>query len=299
MNSSLVNSLVLCALISSGSNPSCVAPPADSGAGQSLLFKDVAQSEKSQQRHPFQANNRIEVVAPTHKLRLAQENDISLVIHAAGITKVETYQLRHMPDEPSKVPARLSGGEGYASLPLYYHRDGSAYIRVIPRRLGSLRLRVRAFFPDGGYATGETDLNVGLPDRSPQKIIVGELGIPGSEIPIVFAYLDPQRGRNALTVSAVFENTTGQIQIDPAYASFRVRTANDVSIVRIIKSTGYIEPLQAGEGLVETRFGGWKNLTCILVEKTLNLNEGPTSDCKSLLLPGEKLGTPVRVDGSQ
>jgi hypothetical protein len=79
-----------------------------------------------------------------------------------------------------------------------------------------------------------------------------------------------------------------------------VRTAKGASIIKINKSTGgisiaegiSIKPLQPGEALVETRFGGLINLTCVVVKEEDDIyHPGPPHTCKSLLLPGEILAT--------
>jgi hypothetical protein len=109
----------------------------------------------------------------------------------------------------------------------------------------------------------------------------------------VSIFLKPETRTYALTVGAFYGNEKEQIQIDPAFASFQVRTANNAPIIALDKSTGSIKPLQLGEALVETSFGGWTNLTCVVVKNDFDPNERNSPNCKSLFHPGEKPGVSI------
>jgi hypothetical protein len=298
MNSTLVNASVLCALISSRGNP---APAPGSELRREAPLTEVSQSEdvESGKVRLFRAEGRVEVEAPSQSFRLAEEGEVSLRIHAPGLATVESQQLIYVPKdmETRLVPTLPKGG--FAVLPIFYHGDGSAYVKVIPRHLGKVVLKLRAYFPDGGYTNTETTITVGPPARSPEKLIVGQLGIPATNIREMRLYLQGGLSKDALTIGARYDNLKEQIQIDPTLASFVVRTANNASIIDLDRSTGRIKPLQPGEALVETTFGGWSNLTCVLVENKPAPSEGATPDCKSLLLDGERLATPVRKDDPQ
>jgi hypothetical protein len=240
------------------------------------------------------AQGRLDILAPSQKLKLAEENEVALQIHAPGLTKVETNQVQYRPWEtgPHKTPHFAQGG--WAMVPVLYHADGSAYVNVIPRLLGQVVLKVVARFPDGGETQTEAVLTVGPPERSPDKLIVGSGGAPTMNARRMSIFLRPENRIYFLAVGAFYGNVKEQVQIDPAFASFEVRTANGTSIIELDKSLGSIKPLQLGETLVETSFGGWSNLTCVVVENDFDPNVRNFLDCKSLLLPGERLGVPIR-----
>jgi hypothetical protein len=294
MNSSLVNAAILCVLVSSGSDTSCVSSPVPSvELGQESLRAEIPQAGNSAPVHQFLAEGRVDVLAPTQPLRLADENEISLRIHAPGLNKLESEQLVYPGIDDSLTPQPLN--EAYAQLPILHHPDGSAYIKVTPIRLGHLRLRFWTHFPDGGYTKTEIEVTVEPPERAPTKLIVAQLGMPSQTHMIEMnVYMKPVTNRSAITVSAFYEGVKQLIPIYASYASFEIRTANDASIIDLDRTTGYIKPLQVGEALVKTSFAGWTNLTCVLVESERNPDEGPTPTCESLLLPGEKLATPTQ-----
>jgi hypothetical protein len=183
-------------------------------------------------------------------------------------------------------------------LPVFHHADGGAYVKVTPRALGQVVLKIVAEFPDGGETHTEAVITVGPPDRSPEKFIVGNLG-PTKSIPVMDMYLKPQPSLRVPGIQAVYGTEGERIEINPAFVSFKIRTANDASIIELDETTGLITPLKRGEALLETSFQGWSNLTCILVDDEFNANRGPKSNCRSLLLPGERLATPVPSDNPQ
>jgi hypothetical protein len=301
MNSEIVNAVILCALIpNQAMHARAIALAPSFELSREAFVREASQTGQEEPNvHIFQANDRVEILAPEHNLKLAEENEIPIRIHFPGLVKIDSQQLLYAPsDMKTRLLPYLPEG-GFAVLPILYHADGSAYVKVIPRRLGQIVFEIWANFPDGGYVKTETVLTVGLPDRLPQKLIIGQLGVPNANTPQMTVYLKPETARRALTTGVVYENLKEQIQIDPAFVSFEVRTANDASIIELDKSTGSIKPLQVGEALVQTTFGGWTNLTCVVVEEQFDPNMGATQNCKSLLLPGEKLGAPIRKDGAQ
>jgi hypothetical protein len=165
----VINAAVLCVLISSAGNPACIAPASSaevqrvSAVGEALQTKGLGQTK----RPLFAANDRIKIIAPSTSLKLAEENELSLSIHASSLVKVETDQAQYLPEDLQTrrlPPSRPEGG--YTVLPILYHSDGSPYVKVIPRRLGKVVLELRAFFEDGGSTKTDVTLDVVPPSRS-------------------------------------------------------------------------------------------------------------------------------------
>jgi hypothetical protein len=290
MNSNVVNAAILCVLLSSGQNSSCVTEPVSDMESTREMTPAVSQSYPESQVHQFLAEGRVEVLAPAQPLKLAEENEIALRIHAPGLTRVSIEQanITYVPRERA-----VFDNSAYALLPVLHRDDGSTYIKVTPRFLGQLILRLKAFFPDGGLTKTDTIVTVEPPERVPTNLVVGQIGEPTTNLRKIWVYLKPDTDKYALTVGVFYEGLKDQIRIDGSYVSFKIRTKDEASIIELDKY-GSIKPLQLGEAVVETTFGGWTNLTCVLVENEYHPQVGPTSNCQSLLLPGEKLATPTR-----
>ena len=240
LNSSVVNAAVLCALISSGSNPACVIPER---SGQPQVQQRTtpnaafAQTYVPKAHLPFQAPGRLGVVTPSRSLSLAEENEVFLRVHARGLTEIETEQVQYAPNDvrSRKMPQFPRGG--WAMLPVTYHADGNVSIKVTPRVLGQLVLRIVGRFPDGGVTKSEVVLNVRPPERFPDRLVVGDWVAPSSNARFVNVFMNPKGVNFGLTVGAVYENVTEQVEISPSFASFEVRTANDTPIIALDKST--------------------------------------------------------------
>ncbi|HEY1213361.1 MAG TPA: hypothetical protein VGE93_06980 [Bryobacteraceae bacterium] len=218
-----------------------------------------------------------------------------LRVHAPGLTTVTIQQVQYDPDDTvtKTRPHFLHGG--WASVSALHKPDGSDSIKVTPRALGPVVLQVIARFADGGFTKSEVVLNVQPSTEIPEKLVVGEWGTPMDQARWVSAFLDPKAPTSGLTVSALYKNVTEEVKIGPSFASFEVRTANNSSpAISIDNTTGLIKPLRGGDALVETSFGGWTNLTCVVVEDHYDLSHLSHQNCRSLLRPGEQVGMSIR-----
>jgi hypothetical protein len=247
-------------------------------------------SPKQSATRTFLMNDRVEIMPPRGELRLAEEGEIPLILRAKGLASVDSVQGQyHGKDEPA--PSVVFGSR--RELRILHYADGSAYIKIIPMGLGNVQLTLSGRFPDGGIFSKHLTLDVGLPERKPAKLVVGQGVTPQSTTPVIFMHL-AGHDRNSVNVNALYDNIKDAIEINPAFVNFTVRTRNNSQIIHLKKSTGTITPINVGQALVVTRFGGLKNLTCIVV--TQNMNDWyDHSACRDLLQPGETLELPSTV----
>lgn len=288
-NSNVVRAAILCALISSGGNPVCVLlSTSGSEVGREAPLTEFSQVEEAgSARSIFLSPGRLDILPPSEPLKLAEENAISLQSHEPGLNKLEIQQVQSSPGGTRPHGTHHFTEPGWAMLPVLHHADGSAYMNVIPRVFGQVVLQTVARLPDGSETHTEAPLNVRPPDRSPEKIIVGDLGSTRS-IPVMDLYLKPHPRLRVPGIRAIYEKEGERFQINPSFVSIKMRTANATPIIELDKTTGLITPVHPGEALLETSFQGWSNLTCICVEDKFNPNPGPRPRCQSLLLPGEE-----------
>ncbi|WP_263416050.1 hypothetical protein [Terriglobus albidus] len=290
LDSNAINAAVLFALLTSGGDALCVShmAPVQSQIQQARGIALPSQAAPSKKPPLFSAPGRLDMAAPSHDFKLAEESEITLRPHAPGLTAVETQQIQYQPDDVASRQRPHFPEGGAVTIPISYHPDGSATIKIVPRLLGHIVLRINAIFPDGGTTTSEITLNIRPSDQSPEKLIV-------SDFPWIRTFLDPKEPVRSLTVRAIYKNLKEEVTIDPSFASFHVRNANNSAPVISMDATkGLIKPLRIGDALVETSFGGWTNLTCITVNDHYDPNLRDPFDCKSLLRPGEKAAMSIR-----
>jgi len=97
---------------------------------------------------PFEADDRLEVPAIHEILRVAEPNDIPILLHGQGLVEIISDQTNA--DEYAYAPFGMEGGEQTPEL--LHHSDGSPYVKIVPVRLGKLTIRLTASFVDGGFA---------------------------------------------------------------------------------------------------------------------------------------------------
>jgi hypothetical protein len=234
----------------------------------------------------FRANDRVEILSPPGDLRLAEEAEIPLAIHAKGLVSVNTGQSRYHNGTSSDAPGIFGSG---VTLPILHHEDGSAYIKVTPMGLGTIQLDIGGRFSDGGYFDKTIELQVGVPEHKPIKLVVGQGGMPNSPSPVIFLQIGPHR--NSVNVNALYGNVKELIEIPASFAKFTVRSHDDPPAIHLDESTGIITPIHVGQALVITRFAGLKHLSCVIV--TQNVFDGYVHPpCKNLLASGEALELP-------
>jgi hypothetical protein len=310
MNSRTVNAQILCLLLAAGSSPVCGGPPnidADFRSAEGLqnpltTTRVFSAQTNSPTKLPFVANGRVEITGLPDVVKLGEANEIDLRIQGEGLTKVESSQTLYDHEVTISngsdilVPIRSS----FLELPILYHSDGSAYINLVPLRLGRVRLDLTGRFQDGGLIRKSVMLRVGLPSSAPKGLVVGGISDPGKNASIVTAYLSPEGLKASLAVSAIYGSVSENLPIDAKFVKFKVRTVGNEPVIELDESTGYFKPVQVGEALVEITFGGWTNLTCVQVKDRYDPGlTGPPQSCKSLLRPGESLAKPRQVSRTQ
>jgi hypothetical protein len=251
----------------------------------------------------FSAEGRIESRVPSNPVRLGELTEIPLVLHVPGITELWISQKSFdVPTQDSDKPreSRIIT-DSIQRVPILYHPDGSPYIKIRPLNVGQLEVEILGRYPDGGVVKNAVSLDVKLPLAEPIGLIVGQLVGPPVNYPSILTEIVSGREGQAyrFPVGAKYENVNDAVPIDPSLVSFDVRTLNDKPVIDFDEVTGYYKPLQEGVALVQSRFGGWTNLTCITIAARADLDPRKFDNCRSLLLPGERLATPTRDDGNR
>jgi hypothetical protein len=244
----------------------------------------------------FITAGRFEIVPPTHSLKLAEENEIAIHLLTPGVTKFLNTQIWYRGTDSTGEMRKEGIREAAVDLPLLFHAGGSSYVKIVPLRLGKIELTLWGRYPDGGLEGSKIAFEVELPSRSPKELIVGQSAAPDKTLPNALVYLEPKDLHFALPVSAVYDEIDQKVPIAAKYVEYAVRNQDDDAI-ELDPANGSIKPIRKGAALVETSFGGWKNLTCVIVEEDMDPNKiGSAANCNSLLQPGEKLGVPWRED---
>ena len=236
----------------------------------------------------FLANNRVDVVIPSGASVLGKEVRVQLRVHADGLSQIETSQVQYYGNDRGR-PDIVYGSRAQAHLSSD-RDDNSVYIGVVPLRLGVVEVHIDGRFSDGGLVHKSVTLNVIAPAEPPRKLIVAQAGVPDRNAAVIVIYQKPSGLRNGLTTYAVYDGIAAPVKIDPSLVSYRLSTGDSTESVRLDRATGALIPLHDGQTLIESSFGGIKQLTCVVVKASLQIGGSYSTACQNLLVPGEKLG---------
>jgi hypothetical protein len=252
-----------------GSEPGDSSPCA---APESVLGATAESAKKTTVPSIFLANDRVNIETPSKDLVLAEENEISLNVHSPGLLKTATYQRGEAPEPP------IAGG--VMETPIQHRQDGSTYILIRPMRLGEVTLSISGRFPDGGYFHKEVRVNVRPPERGPSKLTVGDLSV-------IRMHLAGQN-RRKLNVTAFYDGVIEPIWIGAPFVRYTLKANGQAPVISVDETNGVITPLNTGEVLVTTTFGGKEVLTCVVVTQNFYGYNDP-APCERLLRPGQQL----------
>lgn len=234
----------------------------------------------------FNASDRIEVVPPNQPVALAEEVEIPLRIHTRGLTCLDSQQHE-----------RRFGSWSNEESQIRYHSDGSAYVTIVPLRLGQVELHLVGMYPDYGIVLKQITLDV-QPTR-PAWLTVGsimpttERGITPTTVVLALAPKPGEYGSYApLAVFAKYDGVPEWIEINPPFVTFRIiNWDGKAPPIHLDSERQWITPLSLGQALLETTYGGRRVLTCVDVEEKLTPGRSYfEKNCKQLLAPGEKFG---------
>jgi hypothetical protein len=224
-------------------------------------------------------NGRLQIPQLTQPLKLEEENEIPILLHGYKVHSAFAQWSYYTVDGYVMPPD--DGNEAA----VMYHADGSAYVKIVPEKLGKVQLTIVASFEDGGLANARADAEVIYPDRDPEKVYVtteqrGNFQISGT------IYMDRSQSSKMerLLPRALYKDAVHPVPIPATDVSFKLITAKESDPpISIDKSTGIVTALHIGHALIQTTFEGFTVLTCVDVMN--NASDGSDRTVCSELVP--------------
>jgi hypothetical protein len=236
-------------------------------------------------------SGRVEAQSPAEPLNLEEENEVPIQLHGYKVHAI--YASLEYYDATNDLLYSDDAEEVVS-----HHSDGSAYLDVIPEKVGHLKLHLQVQFEDGGAESTTMETDVVLPDREPEKILVARGG-SGYSRTVGTMYLDLSGARSTwLEPLAVYEGAAHPVPLPAKYVHFSIIASNGMdSPIVIDQSTGEVTARGIGHALVETTFGTLSVLTCIDV-KMLASDGSERSDCHELV-PAGMVPPPTGLEGKK
>jgi hypothetical protein len=211
------------------------------------VYKSAAQTQS-----PFEANDRLEIPAIHNTLRVAEPNEIPIVIRGSELKKIVSV---HRPVEGPTYDT-----SGAQTLEILHHVNGSTYVNIVPIYFGELTIRFMATFTDGGFAVTNITVNVG-----PSKVAPAALGLAPRPSPNGLFINRKIQTPSYLKPVAYYYGLRSPISVPPQFATFDLTTVGNPPVIQIDPATGKVTPLRTGDALLETRYAGVAMHTCIQV----------------------------------
>jgi hypothetical protein len=232
----------------------------------------------------FEANDRLQI--STEGVSLPLGEPATLAVHLTGPEVLQTavyqkvlqsYALEQpAPHEDYETDVRGKFGT------IQTAPDGSAYMKLIARRLRKAEFRIEVLFADGGVATRTFEVPVRLSEHSPVQLTNAvdgsrtNLQIPATTLRLSLAAPD-NVGRLYPVVR--YRQDQGPFLLAPGDVKFKVRQA-DKPVIRLDESTGEVTALRPGDALIEASFAGARSETC--VEVMADLAKDDLFSCQEL-----------------
>jgi hypothetical protein len=221
---------------------------------------------------------RFQIPRLDHVLKLAEPNEIRMDLHGyKAISAISTWGYYDV-DGHLIYPPNNNTQEA-----VQYDADGSSYVTFIPTKLGTLSLTVAIRFEDGRVVNDVVNVQVGLPDRKPDRLIVSQTSIPDKDADTLYLDLSTKEW---LHPEAFYHDVSQPMIIDAKYVKFNMTTLDNDPPITLDKSTGLITALHSGHALIETKYEGLSDRTCVIVSSTARQVDDH-SRCKELYPPGE------------
>jgi hypothetical protein len=222
-----------------------------------------------------------QIQVPPQELKVGEVNELTLGIHVPGLTSVFTLQKK-----AGALPFadQVEGGE--QELPVLYHADGSAYIRLVPMQLGDIELQIVAVSSERQFDRSTVKLHVGPSSRQPAELWIDSNGFALQQDVIRLDLDDPRWAgktpdrRQYLSPVAFYPDVLAPVYLDIPSLQFKVTQPAGAPAIDFDKATGSMRPVRLGNALLETSYGGLVRRTCVQVRTSRDVFD--RDNCKQL-----------------
>lgn len=233
----------------------------------------------------FNADARLEIPLDDISLPLGEPTRLAIRLSGPEVLRTKVYQRLVQYNGPDK-PSSYEDMETFDTLHIgtvEHAPDGSAFVTVVARRLGTAEFRINMLFADGGVAARTINVPVKLPDHAPVRLtdaFDGRLMEAGaSEATTMHLLIQAPHNVRWLYPFARFQQDGWQIALGPGNVTTTVQQPSD-PVIRLDPATGAVTALRLGHALVRMRFAGAESETCVVV--MANATEGDPSNCDEL-----------------
>ena len=255
-------------------------------AGDPEQSRVICGQESSQA--DYLLDSQFEIPPLQHSLNVAEPNEIPIILHGSTPKTITSDQVTDGDDPYASDPYGMEGGE--QDVEVLHHKDGSAFVNIVPIRLGKLKIMFMVGFSDGCIAEKFIEAHV-----EPSKTPPAALGMFNGDTSFVFdlSGAGPPQAQapgwrpsrviepRYLQLEAYYYGMKAPIIVDPQFVTFAVKTAGNTQVINLDSATGKVTPLHEGDALVDMAYGGLAKHVCVQVRNG-PYSWGEISECLEL-----------------
>ena len=203
-------------------------------------------------------DGRLSIKTPSNPLHLGEENALTISLKGPPPAHLITMQREATADGMSPW---IQGGDREVSV---QHRpNGSAYVNVVPQRLGKIEFQLMVDFADGGIEQESVTVPV-IATGPPQKLEISWSSMFHSTITMD---LSQRERKEIIFMTADYPGLKQPLEIPFKDAHFNVRMAKGEPPIRFDSATGEVDALRLGETLIEATYRGSTAEICVVVSE--------------------------------
>jgi hypothetical protein len=232
----------------------------------------------------FGADERLQIPLEGVSLRFGEPGKLTVHLTGPGELQTAVYQqlLQYsVANESTPFEDRETDESRQLGMVLEAP-DGSAFVNLVPQRMGKAKFRIDVLFADGGVASRSFEIAVKPPAKPPVQFINS---IDGTHTDIFMAATTlhllltaPHNVRKLFPVAQMEENQP-LILLGANDVKLEVKQP-DEPVIRLDPADGEVTGLRLGHALIKMSFAGAVSKTCVVVMD--DMTKGDPSNCEEL-----------------
>ena len=144
------------------------------------------------------------------------------------------------------------------------------FVNVIPTRLGNQRLTITAFLTDRSVANCRAVVLVKVGAKTPDTFFLSRAGMGPRPAQLVVLDLSKESSKAGFEPVATYAETQKTIRLRAREVDFQILTApGEQSPIKLDSSTGMVEAISLGRGVIKASFQGHSASTCVIVRASV------------------------------
>ncbi|HWA94769.1 MAG TPA: hypothetical protein VG844_09220 [Terracidiphilus sp.] len=204
------------------------------------------------------SSGQVDVSHANMEMYLGEVNEIPIGIQNGKVKDINV-SLQFYSDD-----GFLLASEPVITTDIFYHSDGSTYIKIIPDRTGKVMVSLVVFFMDDSFKQASFESQVQIGSETPKELRIMTGQISGR----LALHLKGLLSQEPLTTQAMYQYLDRPAYLTAKEVDYEVISGGHVEpVIDLDKDTGVVVARHLGHVLVKASFKGLTAWTCVSVER--------------------------------